>query len=65
VKNKAPKMACRPKSVESIARMASRGEDISSFFTNNFVVAVPAKARPLRSMKGNEHSSDHRGAESR
>jgi hypothetical protein len=36
-----PKTSRRPRTADEIAEMASRGEDISAYFTNQFTVVKP------------------------
>ena len=38
-----PKMSRKPPTADEIAAMASRGEDISAYFTNKFTVVRPVR----------------------
>ena len=40
-----PKASTKPVDIEQIAEMADRGEDISSYFTNQFTVVRPSVQR--------------------
>jgi len=57
-----PKMSKRVRSVEKIAEMATRGEDVSAFFTNKFAVVHPVKRVNLDLTEGMLRELDARAA---
>ncbi len=46
-----PKTSKTMPTAEKIAKMASRGEDVSAYFTNKFTVFRPVRRRKSRAKK--------------
>ena len=42
-----PKTSMKPRTADEIEEMASRGEDISAYFSNKFTVVRPVRRREL------------------
>jgi len=57
-----PKMSKPTRTAEEIADMATRGEDVSSFFTNKFTVVRPVKRVNLDLTAGMLRELDARAA---
>src|SRR2546427_8731393 len=57
-----PKMSKRPRTADEIAEMASRGEDISAYFTNKFTVVRPVRRVNVDLTQGMLRELDERAA---
>ena len=57
-----PKTSKPPISADEIAERASRGEDISAYFTNNFTVVRPIHRVNVDLTQGMLRDLDHRAA---
>jgi hypothetical protein len=57
-----PKMSKRAPSAEEIAEKASRGEDVSAHFTNQFTVVRPVRRVNVDLTEGLLRELDHRAA---
>jgi hypothetical protein len=57
-----PKMSGTKRTAEEIAEMASRGEDISAYFTNKFTVVRPVRRVNIDLTQGMLRELDERAA---
>src|SRR2546426_10347621 len=57
-----PKMSKRPRTADEIAEMASRGEDVSAYFTNKFTVVRPVRRVNVDLTQGMLRELDARAA---
>ncbi len=57
-----PKMSKKTRTADEIAEMASRGEDISSYFTNKFTVVRPVRRVNVDLTQGMLRELDERAA---
>lgn len=57
-----PKMSRKTRTADEIAEMASRGEDVSAFFTNRFTVVRPVRRVNVDLTQGMLRELDERAA---
>ena len=57
-----PKMSKPPRTADEIAEMASRGENVSTYFTNKFTVVRPARRVNVDLTEGMLRELDARAA---
>jgi hypothetical protein len=57
-----PRISKKPPTADEIAEMASRGEDISSYFTNKFTVVKPVRRVNVDLTHGMLRQLDERAA---
>src|SRR3989475_10600575 len=57
-----PKMSKRPRTADEIAEMASRGEDVSAYFTNKFTIVRPVRRVNVDLTEGMLRALDERAA---
>ena len=61
-KTSSPKTSRKARTADEIAEMASRGEDVSSYFTNQFTVVKPVHRVNLDLTQGMLRELDERAA---
>ena len=57
-----PRMSKPPRTADEIAEMASRGEDVSDYFTNTFTVVKPVRRVNVDLTEGMLRKLDERAA---
>lgn len=57
-----PRTSKKPPTADEIADMASRGEDVSAYFTNRFTIVRPVRRVNVDLTEGMLRELDHRAA---